>query len=224
MGRVSASCDSLDRLSLGAYVLGALDPVERAAVDGHLSRCPLCRDELAGLAAMPGLLSRVRVEDVLEPAPSPSPAAAERLIGRLRAARRARRRRLGAAAGAVALAAIAAGAIVLGTQGTGGNPTSKPVASISATSARTGVTASFGLRPAAWGTAVRVRLRGVPPNTRCKLIAYSRGGRREVAGTWRATYDGTADVQAATAIPHSQLASFEVATAGDRRLLSARVQ
>jgi Putative zinc-finger len=217
MGRVSASCDSLERLSLGAYVLGALDPVERAAVDGHLSRCRACRDELADLAAMPGLLSRVRVEDVLEPAPSPSPAAAERLIGRLRVARRARRRRLGAAAGALALAAIAAGAIVLGTQASGGSN----VASVSATSARTGVTASFGLRPAAWGTAVRVRLRGVPPNTRCKLIAYSRGGRREVAGTWRATYDGTADVQAATAIPRGQLASLEVATAGGRRLVRA---
>ena len=82
------------------------------------------------------------------------------------------------------------------------------------------MTASFGVRPAPWGTAVRVRLRGVPPNTRCKLIAYSRGG-REVAGTWRATYDGTADVQAATAIPRSRLAAFEVATAGGRRLVRA---
>jgi hypothetical protein len=221
MGLMNASCDSLERLSLGAYVLGALDPIERAGVDAHLSRCPACRDELAGLAAMPGLLSRVRAEDVLEPAPSPSPATADRLIGRLRAARRARRRRVGAAAGAVALAAIAAGAIVLGTQDTGGNGESDNVASVSANSASTGVTASLGLRPAPWGTAVRVRLKGVPPNTRCKLIAYSRGGRREVAGTWRATYDGTADVQAATAIPRGQLASFEVTTTGGHRLVRA---
>jgi Putative zinc-finger len=220
MGRMNASCNSLERLSLGAYVLGALDPVERAAVDAHLAGCPACRDELAGLAAMPGLLSRVRVEDVLEPAPSPTPAAADRLIGRLRAARRARRRRLGAAAGAVALAAIA-GAIVIGTYNTGGSGASKDVASISASDARTGVTASFGVRPAPWGTAVRVRLRGVPPNTRCKLIAYSRGGGREVAGTWRATYDGTADVQTATAIPRGRLAAFEVATAGGHRLVRA---
>ena len=218
---MNASCDSLERLSLGAYVLGALDPVERAAIDTHLSGCRACRDELAGLAAMPGLLSRVRVEDVLGPAPSPSPAAADRLIGRLRAARRARRRRLGATAGAVGLAAIAAGAIVIGTSDTGGSDASENVASISATSARTGVTASFGVRPVPWGTAVRIRLRGVAPNTRCKLIAYSRGGGREVAGTWRATYDGTADVQAATAIPPSRLAALEVATAGGRRLVRA---
>jgi anti-sigma factor RsiW len=218
---VNANCDSLERLSLGAYVLGALDPVERASVDAHLTGCPACRDELAGLAAMPGLLSRVRVEDVLEPSPSPTPVAIDRLISRLRSARRARRRRLGAVAGAVALAAIA-GAIVIGTYDTGGSaPSDKDVASISATGADTGVTASFGVRPAPWGTAVRVRLRGVPPNTRCKLIAYSRGGGREVAGTWRATYDGTADVQTATAIPRGQLAAFEITSTSGHRLVRA---
>ena len=215
-----ASCDSLDRLALGAYVLGALDPAERAAVEAHLSEGAACRDELAGLAAMPGLLSRVSVEDVLEPERSLSPGASDRLIARLRAARRTRRRRLGAAGGAVALAAVAAGAIVLGTQGST-VPGPGESAPISATSARTGVTASFGLRPAAWGTAVRVRLRGVRPHTRCRLIVLSRDGRREVAGTWRANYEGIADVQTATAIPRSRLAAFEVATAGGQRLVRA---
>jgi putative zinc finger protein len=218
---VTPSCESLERLSLGAYVLGALDPVERAAVDAHLSECASCRDELAGLAAMPGLLSRVRVEDVLEPNPSPSRATADRLIGRLRAARRARRRRLGAAAGAVAVAAIAAAAaIVISTNDTGSSGTSN-VASISATNARTGVSASFGVRPAPWGTAVEVRLRGVPPNTHCKLIVRGRGGEREVAGTWRATYDGTANLQTATAIPRSRITAIEVATTTGHRLVRA---
>ena len=40
MGRLSAGCDSLERLSLGAYVLGALDPVERARFEEHASDCP----------------------------------------------------------------------------------------------------------------------------------------------------------------------------------------
>jgi hypothetical protein len=218
---MTATCDSLERLSLGAYVLGALDPTERSAVDAHLSGCAACREELAGLAAMPGLLSRVRVEDVIEPEPAPSPAAADRLIGRLRAARRVRRRRLGAAIGAVGLAAVTAAAIVLGTGGTNVTKPNTNTASISAANPRTGVAASFGLRPAPWGTAVRVRLRGVPPKTRCKLIAYSRSGEREVAGTWRASYDGTADVQGSTAIPRSRLAAFEVLTAAGHRLVRA---
>jgi Putative zinc-finger len=221
---MNASCDSIERLSLGAYVLGALDPIERAAVDAHVSECAACRDELAGLAAMPGLLSRVRLEDVLEPSPAPSRAAVDRLIARLRAARRARRRRLGAAAGAVAVASIAVGAIVLGTNSTGGPGPAENAAAISASSARTGVSASFGMRSAPWGTAVRVRLRGVPPNTRCKLIAYGRDGSREVAGTWRATYSGTADVQTATAIPRARLAAFEVTTASGHRLVRAAME
>lgn len=211
-------CDSLERLSLGAYVLGALDPIERATVEAHLSGCAACRDELAGLAAMPGLLARVRVEDVLEPSPAPSPAAADRLIARLRAARRARRRRVAAAAGAVALAAITAGALVLGTSGTDGTGSGRADL-ISATGAGTGVTASFGVQPEPWGTAVQVRLRGVRPNTRCKLVVYARDGRREVAGTWRATYEGTADVRTATAIPPARLAAFEVTTASGDRLV-----
>jgi anti-sigma factor RsiW len=41
------------------YVLGAIDPAERSQVEAHLSMCPSCRDELAGMAGLPALLSRV---------------------------------------------------------------------------------------------------------------------------------------------------------------------
>jgi hypothetical protein len=47
------------RAALGVYVLGAIDPAERSQVDAHLSMCPSCRDELAGMAGLPALLSRV---------------------------------------------------------------------------------------------------------------------------------------------------------------------
>ena len=218
---MNATCDSTLRLSLGAYVLGALDPVERAEVDAHLSDCAACRDELAGLAAMPGLLARVRIEDVLEPSPSPSPAMIARLLRRLRAARRARRRRFAVAGAAVTLAAAGMGAVVLSTGGSG--PTGE-TASVAAVNARSGVSAKLGLRPESWGTAVHVRLRGVLAGTRCRLIAVSKSGAREVAGTWRATYDGTADVEAATAIPKDQLASFAVVNEAGRPLVRAAVE
>ncbi len=74
------------RLSLGAYVLGALDPADRSRVDAHLSGCPDCRDELASFAALPGLLGRVsRSEIEAEPARSRS-AAPRTLVGRGRRA------------------------------------------------------------------------------------------------------------------------------------------
>lgn len=43
----------------GAYVLGALPPAERAAYQRHLAGCPACRDEVAELAGLPGLLGRL---------------------------------------------------------------------------------------------------------------------------------------------------------------------
>ena len=53
------------RISLGVYVLGAIDPAERALVDAHLATCRDCRDELAGLAGLPALLSRVSMEEAI---------------------------------------------------------------------------------------------------------------------------------------------------------------
>jgi hypothetical protein len=68
------------RISLGVYVLGAIDPAERAAVNAHLATCRDCRDELAGLAALPALLSRVSKEEAIalaEGAPAADQPAAE---------------------------------------------------------------------------------------------------------------------------------------------------
>lgn len=56
------------RLELGVYVLGAIAAADRSAVGAHLACCADCRDELAELAGLPGLLSRV------------SPDNAERLV------------------------------------------------------------------------------------------------------------------------------------------------
>ena len=47
------------RLDLGVYVLGAIEPVQRACADRHLAACPQCRAELAGLAGLPALLRKV---------------------------------------------------------------------------------------------------------------------------------------------------------------------
>jgi len=56
------SCREIRHL-LGVYVVGAIDPADRAVVDRHLDRCADCREELAGLAALPALLGRVPLAD-----------------------------------------------------------------------------------------------------------------------------------------------------------------
>ena len=53
-----AGCAAV-RQALGVYVLDAIDPAERVLVDQHLVGCAECRAELAGLAGLPALLSRV---------------------------------------------------------------------------------------------------------------------------------------------------------------------
>ena len=49
----------------GAYVLGALSPMERRAYEEHLSECEGCAASLAELSGLPGLLGRVSHEDAL---------------------------------------------------------------------------------------------------------------------------------------------------------------
>ena len=53
------------RLSLGVYVLGAIDPAERALVDAHLATCRDCRDELAGLAGRSATETARAVQNLL---------------------------------------------------------------------------------------------------------------------------------------------------------------
>jgi Putative zinc-finger len=53
----SGECAGI-RMQLGIYVVGAIAPPDRATVVRHLATCANCRDELAGLAALPGLLLR----------------------------------------------------------------------------------------------------------------------------------------------------------------------
>ena len=69
-----AGCDDV-RDALGVYVLGAIDPAERALVDQHLAVCRECREELVGLAGLPGLLGRVTPDEVERASTNPPPAA-----------------------------------------------------------------------------------------------------------------------------------------------------
>ncbi len=55
------------RPQLGVYVTGAIAPADRAAVVQHLASCEQCRDELVGLAALPGLLRRQPAPPAAEP-------------------------------------------------------------------------------------------------------------------------------------------------------------
>jgi anti-sigma factor RsiW len=64
------TCDDV-RMSLGVYVLGALDAEEAAEVEAHLDGCPECAAELAELSGLPPMLARVSEEDIKHAATPP---------------------------------------------------------------------------------------------------------------------------------------------------------
>jgi anti-sigma factor RsiW len=81
------------RLELGVYVLNAIAPADRRALELHLAQCAGCRQELAGLAALPGLLGTVSVGEAVR-ATSEAGLAGLRVpeaTGRIPTARRNRR-------------------------------------------------------------------------------------------------------------------------------------
>ena len=77
----------------GAYVLGALAPTERAAYERHLAGCVECRDEVAELAVLPGLLGRLDAATAVTTLSTPpAQAPAGLLAATLNAANTERRR------------------------------------------------------------------------------------------------------------------------------------
>ena len=206
------------RLVLGVYVLGAADPAERTLVRMHLARCFNCREELAGLAGLPGLLRRVpaaEADQLLASEAGPGGRAdppADNALPRLlaRAARTRRIRRWLALTATVAAVVLAAGSGMAAGGGFGAERVQRPAGPVAATkvpvssqvawetaAARndlTGATATVRYAPAAFGTELEVRVSGVAPGITCELRVTGPGGYREIAGAWTvvsAQYTGT---------------------------------
>lgn len=209
------------RESLGAYVLGALDPADRRRLEQHLSECVDCTDELTGFSALPGLLGRVTEDEAASDLLVPTDDLLDGIIGRLADDGRMLRRRLerwriaAVAAGLVALAALAG----LGITVLPGDPPPDRlvVAAASETSGASGEAAAIAWE---WGTTVDLDVAGLPPRDGYVLWAMSEDGRRERAGTWGTTASNSARVRGASSIPRSQLQRVEVTDRTGRVIMS----
>lgn len=202
-------CDRDDlRISLGAYVLGALDAAESRLVRGHLLDCVSCRKAYGELLEVRSVLDRAITTETAAPSPAPT-------APRSPAARRTRRapihgrRRLGLAAAGVLLAGTAGvgGALLIGNQS--GTPAGTHVV---AATGLYGMTASIQFHPAPWGTAVQVTMSNIPSNYTCTLTAIGKDGHVEVASTWNSgPHGGTVTVPGAVSIPAASIDHFDVA-------------
>lgn len=208
---------------LGVYVVGAIEPYERAAVDEHLSQCYECREELAGLAPLPALLRRVPPGEAeritAEPHPAelsadPSPELLDSLLVRTAARRRSRRvRAMFTAAAAVLIAA--GGAAAVGESLAQNHPVAREISSASAG----GVTATVRYGQNAWGTAMSVRVTGFPQGTNCRFYVLTKDGGRTLAGAWMVGPDGgSLWYPVAARVSESRLSGFLLVTAHHRPL------
>jgi predicted anti-sigma-YlaC factor YlaD len=236
----SADCRDI-RQALGVYVLGAIDPAERALVDAHLSTCPECREELAGLAGLPALLRRVPVteaewlahdeSDDAHTDQAPSEEMLRSLLARTARHRRERMWRGLAAAAAIVLVAGSAGAAGWDVLHPAAGGTAPPAAvgaphwhTVSGADRATLTSVKVRFAPQSWGTALNVQVRGVPVGTDCQFQVTDSSGHRFIVGGWTATYgDSSVWYPGATSIPVNNMRSFQI-TSGTKVLVSVPAQ
>jgi anti-sigma-K factor RskA len=219
-------CDDM-RIDLGAYVLGALDVDEAAAMRRHLQDCPQCAAERDELSAMPGLLSLAGGAHAAVAEPL-SAAFEERLLdayarehasvtrrrplGRLRRWLRPRWLAVGATA-AVAAAAIAAFVLVLGG-GESERTYGVEFRNVAATTATT-ASARANLDSSDAGTTVDLWVRGLPQDDHavyevlCDAQMWTAS-----AGTFRPSGDGRAHVVLTTALRKGEYDSIRIVRNG----------
>ncbi|HET7312429.1 MAG TPA: zf-HC2 domain-containing protein [Mycobacteriales bacterium] len=209
-------------VSLGAYVVGALDHAERAEIEAHLAHCPMCRDELAMLAPLPGLMSRLTADEAVAGPPALDAHGSAAMLDRLLAAAATERRRasrgrwLAAAAAVVVLAGAGTGAVVA-TRDQGAHWQQTAVAAAGP------VHLTVKLADQANGTKIDMTMSGVTRGLRCSLVAIGRDGRTEDAGWWEATYEGTAHITGTTSIARKDLTQLKVVTDAGKTLVVAPV-
>ncbi len=206
-----------EKLSLGAYALGTLDPDDRARVESHLDRCPDCRQALVEFSGLPGLLARVPRAELTDEPVVATDVAFRRLLDTAAAQRRARRRRYLLAAAAAVIVALGAGAglgVWVEAGGPGGSTATTVAASSGVVHARAAVSATDS------GSKVQLWLNGVPAALKCRLVAVAVDGHRETASSWEATYDGEATVTGWVSIPRNNIQRLVIETFSGQTLVT----
>ncbi len=170
------------RLSLGAYALGDLPAGERAGLEAHLESCAACRAEAESLEAVARLLPLADLDRFSHPAPKPPAELGERIAATIGAEQRVavRRRRFGLALTGAAAAAVAALAIaVLPGGGDGG-----PEQHVEFGALPDGIKIYATLEPHAYGTEIRMYVKGIRSGTLCRVYLRGPRGERVPAGTF----------------------------------------
>jgi hypothetical protein len=222
----------------GAYVLGALSPAERADFERHLATCASCREAVASLAVLPGLLGRLDLASAVALAegsrmPQPAPttilprvlAAADqqRRYGR----RRTRRRRavFGAAFALAALMLVVGVGMVVHMRDIQPTPVVAMAAMRPAQDVWIPISADVGVEPTTGGSMLHVDCwYSDSSNTEgqyvMRLVVYSTVTHQpETIGTWSADPGEKLTVTGRTHLTPAQIDRVELQRADDNSTL-----
>ena len=191
------------RQALGSYLVGALDPAERATVETHLAGCPACREELSSYAGIPGLMSRLTLDEVLGEALLPPPSLLPAVLAAVEAERLRKARRLRGWQAGAAVAAVAAAASVVAAVGL---PATGPSRTAFTSAARVVASGDLAIDGKPWGTALHLRVH-LPDSPSYTAWAVDGNGTRTVAASWGRTPGGSMRVDGATSLRPATLRS-----------------
>jgi hypothetical protein len=221
----------------GAYVLGALSPAERTAYERHLASCSFCREAVADIAVLPGLLGRLDPAEfakLLDPSLSPPPPARSRTPDLVKAVQTTRRRERKKTRVRVLSTALAAGvvALVLGVgtvfwMGSGDldQPVAGPTVAMTTVAQDVPIAAKLSLTPLSGGTRVNLQCSYQKASSSMKsykveMVAYGPDGEIDAMGSWVAAPGKEFTLQGVTHFVGASLSRLALVGSDGRALLA----
>ncbi|RYJ05637.1 MAG: zf-HC2 domain-containing protein [Actinomycetales bacterium] len=212
------------RESLGAFVLGHLDPTETARVRAHLDGCAACRAEHEALAPL-ALALRDVDPDFLGESSEPGDLLGARIEATIGTERTRRRRRaavqrtlVGAAASLVLVATFFAGGKIAGSDA----PAAAPVETVAVSSTSSGVSADAGLVDHTWGLEIKLDATGLEDGESYTTTVQS-AGREYPAGQFVGVDDVEIHCNMSTSVLRDEATGFTVWDSDGRPVLHAKL-
>jgi anti-sigma factor RsiW len=221
-----------------AYVLGSLSPADRRAFEAHLSGCPVCTQAVAELSGMPALLSKLDSQTVaaINDQTAEPPIAPNLFPSLLFAVRRRRHRsRLMTWSSSAAAAVLLAIGVVVGVANH--SLTSPPVQTAQPPQAiasalpmdqvgTKALASTVSLSSQNWGTVIDLRCVCLAPvyahHDKLAMVVVNRDGTHTQLATWVADPGHTATPAGSISTPVNQIASVQVVSADNGKVLLER--
>ncbi|MGB3444073.1 MAG: zf-HC2 domain-containing protein [Actinophytocola sp.] len=223
-----------DRAQLGAYALGALDPVEARMVHEHLVSCQDCQREVNELMMIRRALDQVPPEAFVDGPPEEGDLLLRRTLRQVRTEAPAPRRMSAgiAVAAAVAVAVALGGGILVGRE-TVSTPVAAPPPTTptlptnarlaEATDAETGTSMTVALEPKKGWVWVNATVTGLASGLRCEMYVIPKDGDAILAGGWLVSDEGSAKgtiLEGTALLPPDEVRAIEIRTQEGETMVS----